>query len=359
MEALSKELTTKLQLLEFKDTKMKVIVQGGNVETIERHLNAIRKLSREADDLKLQIEEAKISSSVALDDVTTWSSEVEAKLSSVNESVVVTGKWLNEIKKEANVVGEEEEDVSLQKKRQELLEFERAQLELKLENEKRTAEVINSQKEPSKADNVKLPNLTITKFNGKYEAWLPFWSKFVAEVDSTDLGAVSKFAYLKELIEPKVRISIDGQPFTTEGHDRSKNTLQTEYGKQSETVNTYILNIMTLPVITGTNPRQVDDFYKKLVHNAQSLETMGKLHDVTGNIQAVLDKLKGIKAGLVQGQLGWQDWDFPKLIEALRRWRKVNPDEETGTTHSKTPKDFPDTQESMRVCLLRERQQQI
>ena len=47
------------------------------------------------------------------------------------------------------------ENVSLQKKRKELLEFERAQLELKLEYEKKTAEVIKSQKEPSKENNAK------------------------------------------------------------------------------------------------------------------------------------------------------------------------------------------------------------
>ena len=106
MEALSKELTTKLQFLEFKNTKTEEIVQGGNVETIERHLNALRKLSRKADDLKLQIEEKKVSSGVALDDVTTWSNEVEAKLASVDESVVVTGKRLNEIKRKPVSKGE-------------------------------------------------------------------------------------------------------------------------------------------------------------------------------------------------------------------------------------------------------------
>ena len=50
MEARSKELTTKLQLLEFKDIKTKEIVGKGNVETIERHLDALRRLSKEADD---------------------------------------------------------------------------------------------------------------------------------------------------------------------------------------------------------------------------------------------------------------------------------------------------------------------
>ena len=48
-------------------------MHGGNVETTERHLNALKRLSREADDLKLQIKEKKVSSGVALGDVTTWS----------------------------------------------------------------------------------------------------------------------------------------------------------------------------------------------------------------------------------------------------------------------------------------------
>ena len=59
-----------------------------------------------------------------------------------------------------------------------------------------------------------------------------------------------KFAYLKELIEPKVKINIDGLPFTTEGYACAKNILQTEYGKQCEIVNAYISNLLTLPVIT-------------------------------------------------------------------------------------------------------------
>ena len=53
-----------------------------------RHLNAHRKILREADDLKLQIEEKRVSSGVALGDVTTWNNEVEAKLASVDETVV-------------------------------------------------------------------------------------------------------------------------------------------------------------------------------------------------------------------------------------------------------------------------------
>ena len=67
----------------------------------------------------------------------------------------------------------------------------------------------NGQSE-AKASSTKLPKLFITKLDGKYENWLPFWNKFKAEIDSTDLSPVTKFAYLKELVEPKIRADIDG-----------------------------------------------------------------------------------------------------------------------------------------------------
>lgn len=44
-------------------------------------------------------------------------------------------------------------------------------------------------------DNAKLPKLTITKFDGAFANWLPFWNKFKTEIDATHLAPVTKFAY--------------------------------------------------------------------------------------------------------------------------------------------------------------------
>ena len=82
---------------------------------------------------------------------------------------------------------------------------------------------------------------------------------------------------------------------------------------------------MNLPVITGSKPSQVHEFYKTLLFNVQSLETLGRLQDVKGNVRFVIDKLKGIKSDLVRGHSGWQDWAFPQLVNALKRWRDINP----------------------------------
>ena len=62
----------------------------------------------------------------------------------------------------------------------------------------------------------------------------------------------------------------------------------------------------------------------------QSLDTLGKLADVKGNVRATLDKLKGIKADLVCGNEGWQEWGFEELLDELNKWGDINPIDENG-----------------------------
>ena len=126
-------------------------------------------------------------------------------------------------------------------------------------------------------------------------------------------------------MDPKVRSTIDGLPFTTEGYERAKNILKTKYGDDSEIVNAYVQNIMYLPVIQGTNAGKIHDFYTKLLFNVQSLETLGKLREVNGYVRMCLDKLEGIRGDLVRTDDDWRQWDFPKLVDALRKWTERNP----------------------------------
>ena len=58
---------------------------------------------------------------------------------------------------------------------------------------------------------------------------------------------------LRSLLKPKVWATLEGLPFTEEGNERTKHILTTKYGKESEIVNAHITNIMSLPVIYGSN----------------------------------------------------------------------------------------------------------
>ena len=258
---------------------------------------------------------------------------------------------MSDIEENERAKAQESERAAADMERQKQLEFERQKFELEQEAKdeerkrelKHKAELLNQQleyqksiektaKKPDQNAAIKLPKLPVTKFDGNFANWLPFWNTFQAEVDKSDVPPpLTKFAYLKEWLEPKVRAEIEGLPFTTEGYQRAKNVLESEYGKTSEIVNTHVQNIMGLPVIMDSDPVKVNNFYKILLYNTQALETLGKLEKVSGLTRNVLEKLKGIKADLVRGNEGWQEWDLTRLITELKKWRDINPVEENGS----------------------------
>ena len=83
--------------------------------------------------------------------------------------------------------------------------------------------------------------------------------------------------------------SIDGFPFLCEGYERAKHILKRKCRKPSEVVNSYVENIMSLPIINGSQPNKIHEFYEKLLFNVQSLETMGKLQEVNGYVRSCSD----------------------------------------------------------------------
>ena len=122
-----------------------------------------------------------------------------------------------------------------------------------------------------------------------------------------------------------MRLLIDGLPFTSEGYERAKAILQTKYGKPSEIVTAHVKGIMELPTITGTNPQKVHEFFERLTTHVQALETLGKVKSINGYVRLLLDRLPGVRSDLVRSDENWTDWEFPHLVEALRRWTERNP----------------------------------
>lgn len=52
---------------------------------------------------------------------------------------------------------------------------------------------------------------------------------------------------------------------------------------------------------------------------------LGKLKEISGYVRMSIGKLQGIRGDLVRTDDNWRDWDFPKLVEALRKWTERNP----------------------------------
>ena len=320
MDKLEKDLTGKLKLLKFTFEKTSEIVSKANIVAIERQREALIKITANIEEVKLQILEGKFERGDSDETVTNWSKNVEEQVENVDAEVEKLQKYLDEMK--ANEASKAKEAERAQQ-----IQFEKEQYEQKLHFEHKVDE-IKKDKTTKKPDQIqtKLLKLIITPFNGAPTDWLRFWNIFETEIDNnSDIAPVTKFAYLKELLKPNVRSTIDGLPFSTEGYTRAKNILKNKYGNTTEIVNAYVQNIMGLPVINGTQPWKIHDFYKKLLFNVQALETLGKLTEINGYVRMSIDKLEGIRGDLLRTDDKWREWDFPKFVEALRMWTERNP----------------------------------
>lgn len=71
-------------------------------------------------------------------------------------------------------------------------------------------------------------------------------------------------------------------------------------------------NILDLPKIHGNQPRKIHQFCERLLYDVQSLETMGKLSEVNGNVAFTMDKLSSIRGNVVRN-------------DALKSWTRRNP----------------------------------
>lgn len=139
--------------------------------------------------------------------------------------------WLNKLKKSIAEKNTRRQYKTIVRKTLNLARITPAKAEF--ENEK-ASEAENSE-QCKQNSGTKLPQLPTTKFDGKFESWLPFWEKFTSEIESTKIPTLTKFAYLlKELLDESVRCDIDEV-----GYSKAKDILETECGQSAEVANAY------------------------------------------------------------------------------------------------------------------------
>ena len=135
MEALSKKLDAKLQLLKLTRHKTEGVVDTANVGKIRRHKQALQAIVQGVDEVKREVEQAKLEDGESLEKVGGWGRDEIKILDTRVERMIAEMK-----------------ESELARQREEQLKFERQQLELKAEYSKA------KEAEPGK-QSVKLPKL--------------------------------------------------------------------------------------------------------------------------------------------------------------------------------------------------------
>ena len=319
----TKTIDGKLRFLEFISEETDEIIQKNERKSVERQIKIYEAKFDEIEDLKLHIQELRLQAEEDPSEVKKWRLTINEKQKMLEPSYQRLQKVMQTFQDEEANIKEQERKQECEKE----MAMEKMKLQQRLRMERQSLESRSQSKSdmPGKSVMIKLPKLEITKFKGTHVDWFRFWNQFKTEVDQQNIEQITKFNYLKEFIEPKVRSLIDNINHDAEGYERAKQILKSKYGKDSEIVNAHVQIIFNLPHVRGTSPSKIHQFYQRLLPSVQALESMGKLKEISGYTRATLDKLEGIRADLVRLDDDWQQWGFPHLVAALSKWTERNP----------------------------------
>ena len=158
MEATEANLDIKFTQLKRTIEKTNTVLEAGKPEAIERHLSTLRSLTTEINRMRVGVEASKLGNKEDIANIETWNTEIDAQLEKEDCKVEKASTWIEDRRKEAQAIAQEEQ-----------LKFHKAKLEMQAEIQ--AAPHPQQVKTPSADVQAKLPKLVITKFDGSFMDW--------------------------------------------------------------------------------------------------------------------------------------------------------------------------------------------
>ena len=187
-------------------------------------MNVLKELSCEIDNFIRTIEGKKFATKEDVQEIEKWSDEVEAKISEVDDHVLHLGKWLKNFSGKI-ARGSENESWNISGHSSKLVKIPKWVVSGKIPRPSRgySGELWRKFSDWIRSEVAEVGYNYIQWHVSRLAAILGKYSKVTDK-----LSFASKFSYLRELLAPKVRTSIEALRFSPEGYNRTKSILMDE-----------------------------------------------------------------------------------------------------------------------------------
>ena len=123
---------------------------------------------------------------------------------------------------------------------------------------------------------VKLPKLSLKKFNGDLTKWMTFWDTFESAVHNNPaLMSIDKFSYLTSLLESTASEAVAGLTLTAANYDEAVATRKRRFGSKQLIINRHMDLLLHLEPVTSQHnlkgPRQIFDVVESNVRGLRAL----------------------------------------------------------------------------------------
>ena len=118
---------------------------------------------------------------------------------------------------------------------------------------------------------VKLPKLSLKRFNGEVTKWSTFWDAFDSSINGNPgLSDIDKFIYLKSLLEGTASEAVSGLKLTAANYAEAVSILRKRFGNKQQIISKHMGNLLDIDSITSQHN------LKGLRHLYDTVETQVK-----------------------------------------------------------------------------------
>ena len=168
---------------------------------------------------------------------------------------------------------------------------------------------------------MKLPKLTLKRFNGDLTKWTPFWDSYESSIHrNPSLSEVDKFVYLNSLLEGSASESVAGLRLTAANYNEAVTILQRRFGDTDQIVSKHMEALLTLEGVTSQNNlKALRRLHDQVESQVRGLRALGIPAESYGSLLSpvILSKLPQEFRVIVSRQVREGKWHFDELMRTI------------------------------------------
>jgi len=195
---------------------------------------------------------------------------------------------------------------------------------------------------------VKLPKLSLKKFNGDVTRWTPFWDSYESSIHlNPGLSNVDKFVYLNSLLEGPASEAVAGLRITGVNYSKAVSILQRRFGDTDQIISKHMEALLTLEAVASQyNLKALRHLHDQVESQVRGLKALGIVTESYGSLLSpvILSKLPQELRLIVSREVKEGRWHLDELmrlvdveIKARERASNTSNSGANGGRHSKGP----------------------
>eukprot|EP00794_Sanderia_malayensis_P005751 gene5751-biopygen4665 len=189
-----------------------------------------------------------------------------------------------------------------------------------------------------------LPKLKLKKFSGEVTQWQSFWDSYKSAIhEEKSLNVITKFSYLRDLLEGSAASVIAGLPTTEVNYVSAIELLQRRFGDKQVIISGHHDALLRItPLTSSKNIRDLRELYDKVEVHVRGLQSLDVPTPSYGSllVPVLLSKIPEDVRLLIGREIKDDKWELGRLLNLLRHHISICEGRQ-GETQDSTSKVYP------------------